>query len=577
MIRDWPRARRTVPLAIALVAGFGCSAAPPNDPADRGVARFDWFDYEGKDPVFEQVSAGPDQYLNPILAGFYPDPSFCRMGDDYYLATSSFTYWPGVPIFHSRDLVNWTPAGSALGDAQSWLDFDGAETSRGIFAPTLRCHDDTLWMITTVVDKGGNFIVTAKDPAGPWSEPIFLPEVDGIDPSIFFDDDGRIWILNNGPPIETPRYSGHRAIWIQEFDPATKKMTGPRTMIVNGGVDLSKNPIWIEAPHIFKVDGQYYLICAEGGTAEQHSEVVFRSASPTGPYVPYAGNPILTQRHLDPNRPFPITTAGHADFVETQNGEWWAVFLGVRPYAGNDFNTGRETYLLPVKWVDGWPIILDRDSTVPYVVKRPNLPAQPVATIPNSGNYTDRDEFDGNALRDDWILMRTPRETWYDLDSRPGWLTLKARPVNIAQRAQPSFVGRRQRHAFSTVTTAMRFIPEKDGDAAGIAALQNDRFYYLMSVTMSNDRPMIQLEKAAGGPAEVVASAPLEGDPGRTIYLRIDARGEKYDFRYAYEPDAWNVLMSDADGKILSTKVAQGFVGAIYGLYAYADSVAPAR
>ena len=251
-----------------------CSETPPT--ATRNPV-FEWFEYTGNDTAL----AGGDSttYHNPIIAGFAPDPSITRAGDDYYLVTSSFSYFPGVPVWHSRDLVNWSRIGHVL-DRPSQLSFDTSGVSRGIFAPTLRYHDSTFYMITTVVDQGGNFVVTATNPAGPWSDPTFLG-FDGIDPELFFDDDGRAWILNNGPPDETPRYDGHRAIWIQEFDAKTKAMIGPRTQVVNGGVDLRKRPIWIEAPHVFKVDGWYYLICAEGGTADQHSEVVFRSRSVT--------------------------------------------------------------------------------------------------------------------------------------------------------------------------------------------------------------------------------------------------------------------------------------------------------
>lgn len=280
--------------------------------------------------MYDRQQVGSNEYHNPILAGFYPDPSITRAGDYYYLVTSSFAWFPGVPIFRSRDLVNWTQIGHVL-DRPSQLGIDTAGVSRGIFAPTIRHNDGTFYMITTLVDTGGNFVVTATDPAGPWSEPTFLG-FDGIDPEIFFDDDGRVYVLNNGPPVETPRYEGHRAIWIQEFDPKARAMVGSRKVLINGGVDIRTKPVWIEAPHVFKVDAWYYLIAAEGGTADQHSEVVFRSRAVSGPYTPYAGNPILTQRHLDPARPDPITSTGHADFVETPNGEWWAVFLGIRPY-----------------------------------------------------------------------------------------------------------------------------------------------------------------------------------------------------------------------------------------------------
>ena len=268
-----------------------------------------------------------------MLAGFYPDPSIVRVEDDYYLVTSSFAYFPGVPIFHSRDLVHWTQIGHVL-DRPSQLNLDSAGVSRGIFAPTIEYHNGTFYLLTTLVDRGGNFLVTATDPRGPWSDPVWLPEVDGIDPSIFFENDSVAWVLNNGPPIGEPLYQGHRAIWIQQFDVRNKRLTGPRSVIVNGGVDLAAKPIWIEGPHLFRKDGWYYLLCAEGGTAEQHSEVVFRAKSPRGPFVPFRGNPILTQRHLPADRPNPVTSTGHADLVETPDG-WWAVFLGVRPYEGD--------------------------------------------------------------------------------------------------------------------------------------------------------------------------------------------------------------------------------------------------
>jgi xylan 1,4-beta-xylosidase len=423
----------------------------------------------------------------------------------------------------------------------------------------------TYYMITTIVDRGGNFFVTATNPAGPWSDPVWLPSVDGIDPSFFFDDNGKAYVLNNGPPIGEPLYSGHRAIWMQEFDIATKTMVGPRTMIVNGGVDLAKKPIWIEAPHIFKRDGRYYLICAEGGTADQHSEVVFRSDAVGGPYVPYSGNPILTQRHLDPGRPFPIAYTGHADFIETPNGDWWAVFLGVRPYADELFNTGRETFLLPVRWVDGWPVILTGTATVPWTAPKPAL-AGDRSSIPTSGNFTVRDDFDASELARYWTFIRTPREKWYDLSS--GWLTLRARPADVARRAQPSFIGRRQQHAFGSVSVAMRYTPGVAGDKAGLVALQNDDYLYFLGITLADGKPVVQVEKRAGATSAIVASAPLPSTH-TTVYLNIAMRGTRYDFYYSTTPNAWTPLLRDGDGTILSTKVAGGFVGTMIGMYAY--------
>ncbi|RYG70767.1 hypothetical protein EON80_06985, partial [bacterium] len=203
-------------------------------------------------------------------------------------------------------------------------------------------HDGRFYIVNTCVDCGGNFVITAKDPRGPWSDPVFLPSVEGIDPSLFFDDDGTAWIVNNRAPIGKPRYDGHRALWVERFDPVALKMLGSPTMIVDGGVDPAARPVWIEGPHIFRFDGKYYLTAAEGGTAVAHSQVVFRADRPDGPYrpAPAGVNPILTQRDLDPARAAPITSAGHADLVQLANGDWWATFLATRPYEGDLYNTG---------------------------------------------------------------------------------------------------------------------------------------------------------------------------------------------------------------------------------------------
>jgi len=534
-------------------------------------ARFDWFVYDGSDSVYKTLKTDASHYTNPILSGFYPDPSIERVGDDYYLVTSSFSYFPGLPIFRSKDLVNWTQIGHVL-DRPSQLSLDTAGISRGLFAPAIRYHNGLYYVVCTLVDAGGNFVVTATNPSGPWSEPTWL-NFDGIDPSLFFDDTGRAYMINNGPPVGTPLYNGHRAIWIQEFDIPGKKLVGARAMIVNGGVDLSKKPIWIEAPHIFKVRGAYYLIAAEGGTAMNHSEVVFRSDSVRGPYVPFAGNPILTQRHLDASRPFPVTTTGHADFVQTPRGDWWAVFLGTRPYGDDLYNTGRETFLMPVHWVNGWPVILTGSATVPYVADRPLLPKQPAAPIPTSGNFTYRDDFNGTELAKNWMFIRTPRERWWDLASNPGWLTIRGRPADIGRRTQPSFVGRRQQHLQASASTAMRFVPRSSGDKAGLVAFQNDDYYYFLGVARRGEETVVEVEMHAGasGNAQgtVIASAPLPVSLGATVYLKIQARGDRYDFYYGTSPDKWIGLAHDADGTILSTKRSGGFVGTTLGMYAY--------
>ncbi|HTN37946.1 MAG TPA: glycoside hydrolase family 43 protein, partial [Arachidicoccus sp.] len=222
------------------------------------------------------AAQGQLTYNNPLLGGFYPDPSICRVGEDYYLVNSSFEYFPGLPIMHSKDLVNWEQIGNAM-NRNAQFSLAGGRVSRGLFAPTIRFHDGVFYIICTNVTKGGNFIITSTDPKGPWSDPIYLPEVNGIDPSLFFDDNGKAYITYNSiPPDDQPLYNGHRTIRLIEYDFRQKKTTGKNRIIVNGGSDISRHPVWIEGPHLYKIKGLYYLMCAEGGTAEDHSEVIFR-------------------------------------------------------------------------------------------------------------------------------------------------------------------------------------------------------------------------------------------------------------------------------------------------------------
>lgn len=551
-------------MGCALLAS--CATVPAAEAPERGYAAFDWFAYEGTDPVDEAVAPGPGQYRNPVLKGFHPDPSITRVGEDYYLVTSTFSYFPGIPVFHSRDLVKWTQIGNAI-DRPDQLDFARLGMSRGVFAPAIEQHGGVFYILNTCVDCGGNFVITASDPAGPWSDPMWLPEIEGgIDPSLFFDEDGSAWILNNGPPPGKPLYEGHRAIWIQRFDPAERKMVGPRTLLVNGGIDISKKPIWIEGPHIIRKDGFYYLIAAEGGTAEGHSQVVLRSRTATGPFVAGPYNPILTQRDLPSDRPFPITSAGHADFVETAAGEWWATFLAVRPYSGDYYNTGRETFLMPVKWENGWPRITAPGQAIPYVQEKPRLPLQAAASVPTSGAFSVRDEFDGPALPPYWMMMRNPRERWWDFAS--GRLRLRARSTGLGDMGNPSFLGRRQQHINASASTLVRFAPQREGDQAGLAAIQNDDYWYLLGI----ERTGVTLRRRAGAgdPSEgrIIASAPLAGSPGAPVRLRIEARGARYGFFYAPDGGTWHPLRTDEDGTILSTKTAGGFVGTLFGLHA---------
>jgi len=509
-------------------------------------------------------------FQNPILSGFHPDPSICRVGSDYYLATSTFHYAPGVPIFHSRDLVHWRQIGHVL-NRPSQLLLEDTGPSTGIFAPTLRQHNGVFYMITTNVGKLGNFVVTATDPEGLWSNPIWIEGAEGIDPSLYFEDE-RCYYVGNGNPKRS-LYDGHHTIWLQELDLQSWQLVGEKTVIVDGGTDIAREPIWIEGPHVYKVDGLYYLVAAEGGTGDQHSVVVFRSDKIDGPYESYSGNPIVTNRALDPARPNPITCTGHADLVQTQNGEWWMVLLGCRPYppaASHYYNMGRETFLVPMTWKDGWPVSRDGSGEVKRSYPVPDLPEHRWADEYGIGSFEFCDDFDGKKLGSRWNFMRSAKPAGVLPGEREGHLMIRCGADGLTDMGVPAFAGIRQRHQEFTATTAMEFAPNDDGESAGIAVVQNSTTYFTVGLSRKRGQYVVRLERQAndGRPAEIVCECPVA--QGR-VELRISARGAEYSFAFSADGKSWTSL-GQLDGTILSTRHTGGFVGAYVGLYAISSA-----
>ena len=515
-------------------------------------------------------------FTNPILAGFHPDPSICRVGDDFYLVTSTFAYYPGIPVFHSRDLVSWSLVGHVL-DSPEVLNLEGQGVSRGIFAPAIRFHDGLFYVTCTLVDIGGNFIATAEHPGGPWSPPVWLPAIDGIDPSPFFDDERAYIVYNSVPPDRIPLYDGHRTIRLREIDLSTLQLVGQEKILVNGGTDIAKHPVWIEGPHIFKRNGYYYLIAAEGGTGDQHSEVVFRSSRVDGPYTPGESNPILTQRNLTPGRDHPITSTGHADFVQTAGGDWWAVFLGCRPYqpyAEGYYNTGRETFLAPVVWKAAWPEINPGHVEVQYRYSLP-LSRRDTADIPRSGNFTIRDDFDPPSLDHNWMFLRTPYTQWYTTSVRPGFLVMNLLPATCGGSTTPAFVAMPQQHQTGSATASVGLTPATDDERAGLLVFQNETHYFFLSRTTRENAPAVALFRGAPGDSSIlIASQRLDRNAeGREIVLQLLMCGNTYSFRYATSPGEWKTLRDNVDATYLSTRVAGGFVGCMIGLYATSTGV----
>lgn len=466
---------------------------------------------------------------NPVVAGFHPDPSICRVGVDYYLACSSFEYFPGVPIFHSQDLVGWTQIGNVLDrPSQLRLPSHSTNSSGGVYAPTLRHHDGRFWLITTNVSGDGNVLFTATDPAGPWSDPIRLPGIHGIDPDLAWDSDGNCWCTVAG--VSQVR-----------IDPLTGESFGPQRRIWSGTPD-AKAP---EAPHLYRIGDYWYLLIAEGGTERCHAVSVARGSAPTGPFEPCPANPILTHRGTE----HPVQNIGHADLVQAPDDSWWLVFLGVRPRGGTPgwHVLGRETFLAPVSWVDGWPVIGELTSVPPVA-------ATPV-----------RDDFDLADLAPQWISLRhRPVENCTTKD-RTGWLTLRAN--GSLDDLDGTFVGRRQQH-FSC--RARTLIDPAEG-RGGLVVRLDEAHHYEIEVADGEARVIARI-----GPLRTtVATRPVSAEP---VVLGVDVTVTETvtDARTGPDTLSFSVeegMLATLDGKYLSTEVAGGFTGRVIGMYAAAGTV----
>ena len=479
-------------------------------------------------------------YSNPIIAGFYPDPSVCRVGSDYYLVTSSFEYFPGVPIFHSRDLVHWRQIGHCLTRA-SQLPLANARSSGGIFAPTIRYHAGVFYMITTNVSAGKHFIVTTKDPAGEWSEPIWLSG-EGIDPSLFFDNDGKVYFT----------WTTLGSIYQCEIDVTTGEPLSERRAIWSGSGGR-----YPEAPHLYRINGTYYLMIAEGGTEYGHMETLARSSSPWGTFEPCPRNPILTHRNLGAHL---IQGTGHGDLIEAHDGSWWMVFLGFRPVAQyqNYHHLGRETFLAPVTWSrDSW-LRVYRKGTVELEMEADCLPPHVWESEPV------RDDFDSNSLALCWNFLRNPYANDWSLSERPGWLRLNGSGVTLDALDSPAFVGRRQQHGTCEVRARLDFSPEREGDEAGLTVLMNEAHHYEIAVTRSAGSRAIVVRRRIGDLCAVVAQEQI-GDG--VIELRITAEPMQYSFAYSLDGQPPHVLATGAT-RYLSSEVAGGFTGVYFGMYA---------
>ena len=513
---------------------------------------------------------------NPILRGFNPDPSIVRVGDDYYIATSTFEWFPGVQIHHSRDLANWRLIARPL-TRPSQLDMRGNPDSCGVWAPDLSYANGRFHLVYTDVKRYGrttldgalgaslrdfhNYWVSAERIDGEWSDPIYLNS-SGFDPALFHDDDGHSWLLNmlwDHRPGRR-RFAG---VLIQEVDLASTTLLGERKLIFEG-TSLG----FTEGPHLYKRDGWYHLLVAEGGTERNHAVVMARSRSIFGPYEPHPDGPVLTAAGK-PN--CPLTRAGHGDLVETPDGEPWLTYLCGRPLAASDRCVlGRETAIQPMRWCDdGWLRTLDGSAT-------PSLEVAAPRGIDNVPSLEDeRHEFAGPALPDVFQWLRTPYPNeLFSLTERLGHLRLYGRET-IGSEFTQSLVARRQQAFRYTAETLVDFKPDNFQQAAGLVCYYNSTKFHLLQITADDDGErrieVLSNHPHEGGSTLVADPAPLPAGP---IALRVEVDDEIA--RFAYRPEGasdWRWLPQSFDASILSDEATlpglPNFTGTFVGMACY--------
>ncbi|MGD9202155.1 MAG: glycoside hydrolase family 43 protein [Chitinispirillia bacterium] len=501
---------------------------------------------------------------NPILPGFHPDPSICRRGDDYYIATSTFEWYPGVRIHHSRDLIHWKFIGYVL-TRPSQLDMIGNIDSAGIWAPCLSYKNGLFYCIFTNTrsyvrpyDDIDNYLVTSKTIEGPWSEPVYLNS-SGFDPSLFHDDDGKKWLVN--------MLWDHRAgvnhfagILLQEYSPSQKQLIG-KIFNIYKGTELGIT----EGPHIYKKDGWYYLCVAEGGTSWGHAVTIARSKNISGPYETHPDNPILTSRY-DPT--LALQKAGHSSFVETQNGEWYAAHLCGRPIMPERrCILGRETALQKLIWEQGeWPRLASGGKTPELETPAPDLPQHPFEI--HSKNSYKRDDFNSETIDPEFNSLRHPiNPSWCNLSKRPGFLRLYGRESLYSKHYQ-SLIAKRITHLNTEASTAIEFHPECFQHMAGLVFFYNTTNHHYLYVTWHNNRKWLSILSCDRGKffERPEAKIPVTAD---TVYLRGDMRGRELQFFYATEPDKWIPIGRLLDASILSDEYFPDigkFTGAFVGI-----------
>lgn len=488
------------------------------------------------------LSAQQFGYNNPVIPGFHPDPSVCRAGSDYYLVNSSFNYFPGVPIFYSKDLVNWEQIGNCL-TRVSQVNLKNAASWSGIYAPTIRYNDGVFYMITTNVSDKGNFIVHTTDPRGEWSDPVWISQA-GIDPSLYFED-GKCYLVSNPD----------NGIYLCQINPMTGEQKGESKRIWDG-----TGGRYPEGPHLYKKDGWYYLLISEGGTEYGHKVTIARSRLIEGPYTGNPANPILT--HANSNaQSNPIQGTGHADLVEAADGSWWLVCLAFRPQTGSHHLLGRETYLAPVRWDENaWPVV-NGNGTLSLKMNVPTLPQETFAA------KAERTDFSNAKLGPEWIYLQNPNKENYSFTGNS--LRMKGTPITLNDIGSPSFIARRQEHINFSASSKILLQNAKTQDEAGITVYMDSHSHYdLLVKGGKNDHQTIVLRYRLGELIHVEKEVSIVRG---NIILQVKGNNNFYSFGYSTDGSSFREL-GRMDAKYLSSETAGGFTGIVLGLYATTGS-----
>ena len=514
---------------------------------------------------------------NPIIPGYYPDPTICRVGDDYYLACSSFEMSPAIPIFHSKDLANWELIGNAM-TPENGFHVEKNTLVGGVMAPTLRYYDGLFYIINTNFSDKGNYIITAEDPAGPWSEPHWLTDVPGIDASIFFDDDGQAYIMGTGDVWDNGAGGKERGIWLAKYDMEHFKMAGEPVTIFNSALRVGSSP---EAPHLYHIGDYYYLIIAEGGTEHYHAVMVARSREIFGFYEANPANPVMTHRHMGFTSP--LINVGHADLVELPDGSWYAVMLASRLIDKAYKNLGRETFICPVVWERDWPLFSPETGKVEWEYDAPEC--LPWSEKPEKKSVY---EFDAEELEPEWVFLGTPYEKFYSIrDSR---LSIRCIRQKLAEELEPMamtgekkkdrYVGmlaQRQCALHTAVSCQMSFLPEGQ-ESAGLAVVQAMNHQMHLERAKTDDRQILRLVLYTSDfncppyfpgfesttHREVLAEVEWNE---KDIVLEIEMDGEMFTFRYGVSKEALHVLCM-ADGGMINPEKVGCMTGTVMGMYA---------